>query len=247
MKMLNKIIGGGVIAAVAFALNTQAQNLLVNADFDIGGLTGTAGAAYTPNFGNGGWTLNPIGPSGVGQGWALGGPGGEALQSDMWNAPIIDNPISAPTTLLEQQSPADSWNPTVCYQILAGAQVAGAGWMYHFSVNALTDTGITWNGGSAVDLQIQFLNANMANISTLDGGWGLAPGLNSWTSQTISGLSPVGTQYVSTYIMFMDHGNLTVEEVYFDNADLTVDIPEPSTLALLGIGLVIPFFVRRKS
>jgi hypothetical protein len=249
MKMLSKIIGSSVIAVAAFALNTQAS-LLVNGNFDFGGISGAPGAAYAPTLNTGGWTLNPIsftsgpaGGSGVNQGWALGG-GGTALQSDMWNAPLIDNPLSNPTTLLQTQTPADSWNPTVAYQILSGAVGND---VYSFTVNALTDTGLTWNGGSAADLQIQFLNASLGNIATIDGGWGLAPGSNTWTSQTISGVAPLGTVYVSTYIMFMDHGNLVNENVYFDNASLTAVVPEPSTLALLSLGLAVPFyFIRRR-
>lgn len=272
--MLSKIIGGSVaIAAVlAFSASTaQAQNLLVNPGFDMGGLTGSAGAQQTPtgiSQGdplNAGWTQNAIsfvsagpsavlttppttwtgGVSGVDQGWALGG-GGLVYQSDMWNAPITDSPLSGNSTLLEQQTVGVAWNPTVAYQIVGGG-IPGA--TYSFSVSALTDTTLTWNNGAAanygsVDLQIQFLDASLANISTIDGNWALAPGLNTWTSQTISGVAPAGTVYISPYIMFMDYGQVVTEEVYFDNALLTV--PEPSSLALLAMGLGLPFYFLRR-
>ena len=49
------------------------------------------------------------------------------------------------------------------------------------------------------------------------------------------------------YLMFMDNGGNTVDNQYFDDAALTAPVPEPSSLALVTMGLAVPFyFIRRR-
>jgi hypothetical protein len=44
----------------------------------------------------------------------------------------------------------------------------------------------------------------------------------------------------------MENGaNASAETIYWDNANMTL-VPEPSTLALLGMGLSIPFYFFRR-
>jgi hypothetical protein len=64
----------------------------------------------------------------------------------------------------------------------------------------------------------------------------------TWIPLSLIATAPAGTAYAEPFTLVLDQNPTTV---YFDNLSLTV-VPEPSTLALLGVGLVAPFFVRRR-
>lgn len=237
MKKFSKLIGIGigVLAALAISASTaQAQNLLVNPGFDT--------AQFTPN---------PITVPGIGQGWALFG---QTSQSDMFGSPV-DSPISSPYALLEQNAPGSNWAPAGAYQIVGGIT---AGTAYQFSIWAITDTGSTW-GPTPVDLQLSFNDASGTggtqtpidlnpNNGSFNFGTSVANNANGWVEYSVSATAPAGSQYAMVYAMFMDNGQTITENMYFDNASL-IAIPEPATLALLGLGLAVPLYVirRRKS
>jgi hypothetical protein len=237
MKKLIKIIGGRIAVAAAFVLSASTApaqdfpNLLVNGGFEYAG----------------GFTADPItlASGGINGGWALFGA---TAQSDMFYS--ADYPQSGCYALLEQNVPGNNWNPVGAYQIVSSYITPG--WSYTFSIYLLTDTGTSW-GPNPVDLQLSFLDANLTDLGGT-GGWNTAPGFNSWSLGSVSALAPVGAQYAVVYAMFMDDGQTTTENVYFDNASLIgpMDIPpgpEPSTLALVGMGLVVSscFIRKRKS
>lgn len=227
--MLHKILGCSTVAA-ALSLSvstTQAANLLVNPGFE----TSPAG-----------FTANPVTLGTVGQGWANFGNTG---QSDMSSSP--DSPQSGAFSLLEVNAAGNAWNPAGSYQIVPGS----AGSLYTYSVWALTDTGMQGDSWTTpVDTQIQFLDASLANISTIDLGWSAIGALDTWQQYTVSGTAPAGTAYVSVYAMNMVSGaNTGPVNVYFDTASLTAPVPEPTTLALAGLGgaAALSLIRRRKS
>jgi hypothetical protein len=233
MKILNKIIGGSIAVAAAFILSastTQAQNLLVNGSFeDAGGFTA---APITLTSG------------GIDHGWA--NFAANSSQNDMSDS--LYHPAYGSYALLVQNAPGNNWNPAGAYQIISGITPY---FLYTLSMCALTDTGTSW-GPNSVDLRLSFLDATLTDLGGT-GGWNIAPGNDTWTYTTISAPAPLGAQYAVVYAMFMDNGQTTTENVYFDNVFLTdmldpyYPYPEPSTLALVGMGLAVQFcFIRRR-
>jgi hypothetical protein len=238
MKILNKIIGSSIAVAAALAFSastTQAQNL-INPSFE--------------NSGAGNFTANPITPSTVNQGWANFGI---VSQTNMFNSPIA-SPQSGTYALLEVNAVGNNWNPAGSYQIDSGA-IAGS--RYTFSSYFLTDTGVA-HYGTPVALQLSFLSLSSSNtfinLGTVESGAGTNAGgftgtlplNNTWYQGSISGTAPIGAQYVEVYTMFMDNGQTTPENVYFDNASLTMVVPEPASLALVGMGLASFYLIRRR-
>jgi hypothetical protein len=149
--------------------------------------------------------------------------------------------------LLEVNAAGNAWNPAGAYQIVAGSGST----TYSASIYALTDTGVVpgadgWT--TPVDLQIAFWDSTLTQIpnSTIETGWSAISALNTWQQYTISGTSPAGTAYVGVYAMNMvGAGTVSAVNVYFDDASLTV-VPEPSTLALAGLGVASLFLGRRR-
>jgi len=265
MKMFSNIMGGSVAIAADLAFGTATiqaqQNLLVNGDFEYSGLnTGDGidhGTPYGLGAAGGSFTINPItltsgpgGASGVNQGWALFGA---VSQSDMSSS--ADSPYSGSYTLLEQNAPGNNWNPAGAYEIVNPSGGVQIGATYTFSIWFLTDTTLSY--GTPVDLQIGFEDANPTD-PVLGGGtttWGFGsptanagaiPLPDTWYQGSVSAVAPAGAVNVIVYAMFMDNGQTLTENVYFDNG--TLSVPEPTSLALVGMGLAaVPFyFIRRR-
>jgi hypothetical protein len=242
MKMFHNILGCSAIAAAALAISastTQAQNLLVN-----------------PGFDTGAFTANPITSAGENQGWATFG----ASQNDMSSSPIA-SPLSSPDALLAVNNPGNNWNPQGAYQIVSGINV---GWTYTLSSSFLTDTGTSY--GTPVAMQLgfgTFSGGSFVDLGTVEGGagtnvnWGFGdngsqhgaiPSQNTWYSASVSATAPAGATDAIAYLFFMDNGQITTENVYFDNSSLMA-APEPTTLALAGLSgaFTLSLIRRRKS
>lgn len=225
MKTLKRIISGGIAVAAAVALSAHAQNLLVNGDFEDAG----------------GFTANPVTltSGGINGGWAL-------FDANASQNGIVPPPYQGNYDLLVQCRPGDNWNPEGAYQIVSSPYIS-PGIALSLSVWYMTDTGVSLTSGGPVDVQLHFLDNALGNLATYETGWiGQGMPINTWEYASVSGVAPVGTEYASVYLMFMDNGQTATEDMYFDYAVLPI-IPEPSTLALLGMGSVAVFcFSRRR-
>ncbi len=240
MKKLSHILGGSLAVAAALTIGaspTHAAATLVNAGFESAG----------------GFTANPIALSGENQGWATFGSG----QSDM--SASVDSPLGGNFALLAVNGVGNNWNPQGAYQIVSGVT---PGQTYTFSSSFLTDTGTSY--GTPVALQLGFGNFTgtaFNDLGSVEGGagnnvtWGFGgnpamtdgsiSAIDTWVSGSVTATAPAGATDAVAYLFFMDNGQTSVENVYFDNASLTL-APEPSTLAILGMGMAAPFFLRRR-
>ena len=218
--MFPKVITGvvGLAAIAAFSTTSAYANLLVNGDME--------SAA--------GFTANPITLATVNDGWANNFGGYAPSQSTTYAE-------SGTYSLLTQNNVGNNWNPVGTYQIVSGVTV---GQTYTLTAWALTPS-VTGSvaGSGPIDVQLQFLDASLANLTTTETGWSALPN-GAWTEYTVTATAPAGAVYAAPYLMFMEANQTVAESVYFDNAVL--DVPEPGTIALLGMGVALPLYLIRR-
>ena len=215
--------GGAICAAAVFALGTiQAQNLLVDPGFE----SGTAV------------------PSGIG-GWApVNGAAFSTTVARTGTESMFDN------------GPSGGFSVPLSFQFLpssGGSQYDLSGFGLFTTVPAADPAGNSWGA-----LQITFWSgpngtgSNLGTVQTSPGNALLSNKIdstspaNQWIALN-TGLvtAPVGAQSVEAFTIVLN--NLPVS-AYFDDISLVQVVPEPSTLALAGMALGIPFyFIRRRN
>jgi PEP-CTERM motif len=221
MKMFPKIVTGviGMAAAIAFSTSNAQANLLVNGGFD--------SAA--------GFTANPITLSTVDQGWASSFGPNASVQSSLY--------YESPGYSLQVTEGAATWNPAGTYQVVSGVTV---GQTYNLTVDILAPVALTSTYATPIDIQLQFFDASLVNLSTTETGWSAIGTVGQWTQYSVTATAPANAVYAAPYLMFMESGNQTTSDyLYFDNASLTA-VPEPATIALLGMGLSLPLYLIRR-
>ena len=237
--MFHKILGCSTAAALIISTSTtQAQNL-INPGFET-----------TPA----GFTANPITVAGVNQGWATfgGDAGATAGWSDMSGS--IYSPMSGSGALLETVQPGNNWSPAGAYQIITGIT---PGQSYTYSIWGLTDTANDVYASTAgVLIQLGFETAALGGASSVENPGntvGLSLALPStqgvWTKYSVTATAPAGFTDAIVYTMFQDNATATsTENLYFDGSSI-VPAPEPTTLALAGLGgaAALAMIRRRKS
>lgn len=236
--MFNKVLGCGAVAATLAigTATTQAQNLVVD-----------------PNFAGPG-TANPITVAGVDQGWALFNGASSASFSDMGAS--IYYPLGYPTVttaLLETANVGNNWNPAGAYEIVSGIT---PGQTYTFSIWGLTDTANDAYASTAgLLIQLGFETSALGGVSSVENPGGsvnidaaLPTTQGVWTEYSVTATAPAGYTDAIMYNMFQDNNGATAtENMYYDGASL-VAAPEPTTLALAGLGgMSLLSLIRRRN
>lgn len=222
MKMFSKFITGAVGVTAALAVTTVQASLLFDPGFE---------AAPTQP--------NPIVlPGGANGGWAA------TFNGAAFSLAAAETGVQG---LGDTQGPGVAWNFAGTYQVVGGVS---AGQKYTFSMDIMSPTGFSSTYGPAF-LQLTYFNAAGTDLGTVETGGSGANAIHvlptaNWANYSVSATAPSGALYVAPYCAFMENGSqTTTETVYFDNGSLTL-VPEPATIALLGIGLAFPLYLIRR-
>ena len=173
---------------------------------------------------------NPIPvPGGVGGGWG-------AFQANLSTVDVFAGSQSA--ALWD-----NTWNPSGVYQIVA----ATAGDTYTASAEFYRN-GAASGWGTPFLINLEFHDAAGVQVgTTVSTGWAAGGADGTWALETCGGVAPAGTAYAYTYFMAMNSlaGAATFA---VDNAvlDGPAQVPEPASVALLGLGLAGAMIWRRR-
>ena len=126
--------------------------------------------------------------------------------------------------------------------------VAGDAWAASgFGITPSPLLGAPFGGASFGGLQITFFSAANVNLGTVETSPGNALFSNQinetspagqWIPLAVTAHAPAGTAYGQVFAIMIDFGSPAPEGIYVDNMSMTItSVPEPSSIALLGMGL----------
>jgi hypothetical protein len=223
MKMFSKVITGafGITAALTLTSTTVQASL------------------FDPGFETAPDQPNPILlPGGVNGGWSA------TFNGANFTAASAETGSKG----LEMTEAAGSaWNFEGTYQVV-GSVIAGQ--KYTFTEDFKAATALSSTYGPAF-IQLTYFNAAGTDLGTVETGGAGANAVHfsptaNWASYSVSATAPAGAIYVAPYVAMMENGSsTTIETIYADNGTLTL-VPEPATVALLGMGLAFPLYVIRR-
>ena len=224
MKIFPKFVTGafGMAAVIALTSSTAQANLLVDPGFE---------AAPTQP--------NPILlPGGADGGWSatFNGAAYSSVAAETGNV-----------GLLMTEGPGSAWNFEGAYQVVSGVS---AGQKYTLTEDFEAASSFSSTYGPAF-IQLTYFNAAGTDLGTVETGGSGANAIHfiptaNWATYSVSATAPAGAVYVAPYVAMMENGSqTTTETIYADNGTLTL-VPEPATIALLGMGLSLPLYLIRR-
>lgn len=221
-KVINWTVSFATFLTLA-ALTTQAQDLLTDPDFDSAPVQSYPGQLPV--------TL-PIPPE---SGWVVFG--GASYYSGYRESGSI-------YSLREVEGPGAFFYFIGAYQVLGGVS---AGQTYTLTADCSTLTGLGGFPGAVIELYYADAAGNPLQI--VDTGtrtYFLPPAPDKWYTVSVTGTVPEGAVYLVPFLgFFMDGSQSSPVDLYWDKASLVL-VPEPCSLVLLGMGLGIPFCLRRR-
>jgi hypothetical protein len=222
---MKKSLAFGACLVAALTLNTQAQNILTDPGFE------NQTAAPNPN------------PTGV-PGWSTFG-GANFFQTPLAHSGnwVMDTPDAG-----------GGYSVPGAFETFAatpGETFTLSGWVY-------TPNVLPVNGNDFAILQISFFAGTPpnnyggapavgpaigVNVGEPAGGGGVPLPQGTWTYASVSAPTPAGANSVEVFAL--DINADANADFYFDDLSLTV-VPEPTTLALLGLGAAAMLAARRR-